>query len=70
MSVPVFRHLSAYSARLYSVQSISTSIQHVSTRLKGGGGGEGKWVFNIAVQQNRTDVEENVEAVFSGLKTY
>ena len=46
------------------------SIQHVSTRLKGNGGGEGVGAngFNTAVQQNRMDVEANVEPVCPGPK--
>ena len=36
-------------------------------RWRGGGGGMGGAnVFNIAFQQNRTDVEANVEAVCPG----
>ena len=45
----------------------STSIQHVSKRLKGRGGGVGANDFNIAVQQNRTDFEANAEAFYLGL---
>ena len=45
-------------------------VQHetrIERRGRGGGGEGGVNGFNIAVRQNRTDNEANVEAVFPGL---
>lgn len=46
--------------------SLRTSIQHRFNTFQHGGKGVAK-TFNIAIQQNRKDVEANVEAVCKGL---
>ena len=47
-------------------QMVSSSIQIQFNMLQHGwkGGGVGGKRFNVAVQQNRTDVEENVDRAF------
>ena len=57
----------SFHTLLKSFNIDSTSLQHVSIERGGGGGGEGG-SLNIAVPQNQTDVEANVETVCLGSK--
>ena len=52
-----FRH-----KKCFNIDSMFNTVE----RCRGGGGMGGANGFNIAFQQNRTDVEANVEAVCPG----
>ena len=55
-------------SKRFSTHSSSIQLRfNVSTKLKLKGGAN---CFNIAVEQNRTDLEANVEDAFPGLKVY